>query len=187
MDKKMVSRVLGLIVVAAALVGCGKKDDWDIYGQNPAGVTGSSMDGSMGGGMNDGIAGYDFVGEPIDGAQLSGGEERAGMFSAVYFGYDSNAVQGGESAKLQEVAEYMNNENDVALIVEGHCDERGSREYNIALGERRALAVREYLIGLGVAADRIQTRSMGKEMPAVEGQGESAWAQNRRAEFIIYY
>ena len=171
MQKKAIFQVVGLALVASAMVGCKTRDPWGIY-DNPAGVSG---------------AGVDYVGEPLVGERLTGGEERAGMFTAVYFGYDSNAIQAGERAKLEEVAAYLRKEKGVALIVEGHCDERGSREYNLALGERRALAVREYLIGLGVAADRVQTRTMGEEQPAVGGHDEAAWAQNRRAEFIIYY
>lgn len=171
MHKKTIFQVVGLVLVASGMVGCKTRDPWGMYA-NPAGVSGE---------------GVDYVGEPLGEERLTGGEEHASMFTAVYFGYDSNAVQAGERAKLEEVAAYLQREKDVALIVEGHCDERGSREYNLALGERRALAVREYLIGLGVAADRIQTRTMGEEQPAVGGHDESAWAQNRRAEFIIYY
>jgi peptidoglycan-associated lipoprotein len=71
----------------------------------------------------------------------------------------------------------------VIVQVEGHCDERGTQEYNLALGEKRALATREHLIKLGIPADRIITISYGEEMPAIQGGGESAWAQNRRCEF----
>ena len=79
----------------------------------------------------------------------------------------------------------MKQYSNVTLTVEGHCDERGTREYNIALGERRAQAMKNYLIGLGVAADRLSTISYGKERPAVLGSSEAAWSQNRRAVAVV--
>lgn len=175
MQKRAIFQVVGLVLVVASMVGCKTRDPWGMY-DNPAGISGTGID-YLG----------EPLGEPMGQQQLSGGDEHAGMFTALYFDYNSNAVLGGERSKLEEVAAYLNKEKDVAMIVEGHCDERGSREYNLALGERRALAVREYLIGLGISADRLQTRSMGEEQPAVDGHDESTWSQNRRAEFIIYY
>jgi peptidoglycan-associated lipoprotein len=73
----------------------------------------------------------------------------------------------------------------VTITIEGHCDERGTREYNLALGERRAAATKSYLVALGVSPDRLSTISYGKERPAVLGSNESAWAQNRRAVFVV--
>ena len=72
------------------------------------------------------------------------------------------------------------------LVVEGHCDERGSNEYNLSLGENRAQAIRATLVSKGIAADRIQTRSYGEEKPAAIGSGESVWSLNRRGEFSLY-
>ena len=103
--------------------------------------------------------------------------------SPVYFAFDSYRVAQGEVYKVQQAVDHLRNNPSHVLIVEGHTDERGSREYNLALGERRALAVREALVGFGVAANRIQTLSYGEEQPAVMGSGESAWSQNRRGEF----
>jgi peptidoglycan-associated lipoprotein len=80
----------------------------------------------------------------------------------------------------------MTRNQDVRLIAEGHCDERGSREYNLSLGEHRALAVRAYLVGLGVDGARIQTRSYGEEQPLDPGHDESAWRLNRRVEFALF-
>lgn len=104
----------------------------------------------------------------------------------VYFGYDSSTLAPSEYAKIQQAADYMNNDSGVVLIVEGHCDERGSNEYNLSLGEQRALALRSSLVSLGISADRIQSRSYGEEKPAVLGSGESAWCKNRRGEFAFY-
>ena len=72
------------------------------------------------------------------------------------------------------------------MIVEGNCDERGSNEYNLSLGELRAIAIRDYLVSLGIDAQRIQSKSYGEEKPAVAGQGESVWAKNRRGEFAVF-
>lgn len=101
----------------------------------------------------------------------------------VYFGYDSSSVSPSELSKVQMVAQHLNANPGQGVIIQGHTDERGSREYNLALGERRALAVREVLLSLGIGADRIQTLSFGEEQPAIPGFDESAWSMNRRAEF----
>lgn len=134
-----------------------------------------------------------LTGLPRDGIYADGlgsregfeGEEVAGMFSAVYFGYDSAQVSGSERSKLESVASHMRSNPSSLLVVEGHCDERGSREYNLSLGERRALAARAYLIGLGIDGDRIQTKSFGSERPVAFGHDEDAWRLNRRAEFLL--
>ena len=113
------------------------------------------------------------------------GEEVAVRFDPVYFAYDSAQIQPEERTKIEKVADYLRGNPRLRLIVEGHCDERGSAEYNLALGERRALAIRAYLIGLGIAADRVQTVSYGEERPAAAGTGEAVWRLNRRGEFVI--
>ncbi|MBM3832988.1 MAG: peptidoglycan-associated lipoprotein Pal [Verrucomicrobia bacterium] len=105
--------------------------------------------------------------------------------STVYFEFDSSAVRANEKAKVDAVAAYLKNEPAFKLEVEGHCDERGTPEYNRALGERRALSVREALVALGIAPERVSTISFGEDKPAVLGSDESAWAKNRRAEFIL--
>ncbi|MCC5849136.1 MAG: OmpA family protein [Verrucomicrobia bacterium] len=103
----------------------------------------------------------------------------------VYFAFDSYRVAPGEVYKVQQAADHLRTNPSHVVIVEGHTDERGSREYNLALGERRALAVRESLVGFGISPERIQTLTYGEEQPAVMGSGESAWSQNRRSEFRI--
>ena len=108
------------------------------------------------------------------------------VFAPVYFGFDSTVVPAGELGKIDAVAQHLSSNAGRVVVVEGNCDERGSHEYNMSLGENRALVVRNYLVQSGVAADRIQTRSYGAEKPAVEGHDESAYAQNRRAEFAIF-
>lgn len=105
------------------------------------------------------------------------------MFAPVMFDYDSSQVSQTERAKVEAVAQYMRGKPNVGVVVEGHCDERGSAEYNLSLGDRRALAVRAYLIGLGIEAERVQTKSFGEEQPAAMGHDEESWRQNRRGVF----
>ena len=99
----------------------------------------------------------------------------------VQFGFDSFEVSGSEMGKVQAVADHMRSSKQ-DVIIAGFTDERGTEEYNRGLGERRALAVREALIGMGIGGGRVQTVSFGEEMPVNPGSGEAAWAANRRAE-----
>jgi len=108
------------------------------------------------------------------------------QFDRVRFAYDSYQIDNSEVPKIESVAAYMRETPRVRAIVEGHCDERGSREYNMSLGEHRALAVRAYLTGLGIDGGRIQTRSYGEESPLVPGHDQSSWRANRRGEFALY-
>ena len=101
--------------------------------------------------------------------------------SVVLFDYDKYDVRADARAALVKNAEYLKNNVGPKVLVEGHCDERGTTEYNLALGQRRASAVRDYYIRLGVPAARIATISYGEEMPAGSGSTEDAWAKNRRA------
>lgn len=106
----------------------------------------------------------------------------AGLQS-VYFDYNSFSLRQDAIAALQRNADLIRQVPGVMIQIEGHCDDRGTQEYNLALGEKRALAVREYLVSLGIAADHIVTISYGEEMPVASGSGESVWQQNRRCEF----
>ena len=103
----------------------------------------------------------------------------------VYFEYDKSAVRPKEASKVQVVGDYLKANPKQALLIEGHCDERGTEEYNRALGERRALAIREVLIGLGIASDRIDTVSFGKDQPVDPGHNDEAHAKNRRGMFVL--
>jgi peptidoglycan-associated lipoprotein len=105
--------------------------------------------------------------------------------ATVYFDFDSSVVKSSEQEKIASVATELKGKPTNALLIDGHCDERGTEEYNRALGERRALALRDSLISLGIAADRIRTRSWGENMPVALGHDESAWRLNRRGEFIL--
>lgn len=103
----------------------------------------------------------------------------------VYFDYDQSDLTPNARATLDQVATFLSTRQVITLTIEGHCDERGTREYNLALGERRANAIRDYLIALGINQGRLATISYGKERPAVLGSSESIWAQNRRGVFVV--
>ena len=103
----------------------------------------------------------------------------------VYFDFDSSVLKAAEKPKVAAVADYLKANSAAAVKVEGNCDERGTEEYNRSLGERRALAVREELIRLGVDPTRVDTISYGKDKPAVTGSDEAAWKQNRRDDFVV--
>jgi peptidoglycan-associated lipoprotein len=103
----------------------------------------------------------------------------------VHFAFDSAAVLTKEEDKLVIVSEKLKSDPSAKLLIEGHCDERGTEEYNRSLGERRALALREALSRAGIDANRIRTISYGKDKPADSGHDESAWNKNRRGEFIL--
>jgi peptidoglycan-associated lipoprotein len=103
----------------------------------------------------------------------------------IYFSFDSSELSEEARQTLENKAEWMRSNPDSEISVEGHCDERGTAEYNLALGERRAESAKKYLNALGIESDRIDTISYGEEKPAVEGSGEEVWSQNRRAEFNI--
>lgn len=169
--KKKISVITGLFIVLtlSSLTGCKSLK------KNPGGVYGSSD--LFGDGM----------GNIAMGDRFTGGTEHPGLFTPVYFDYDSSLVAATERSKIEAVAQNLKQNNSVAVIIEGHCDERGSNEYNLALGERRAQAVRDYLASLGISPDRIQTKSYGEEKPANPGHDEAAWAANRRGEFVLYY
>ena len=107
-------------------------------------------------------------------------------FAPVYFQFDSTVIAQSELSKVDEVVSHLNSKADRVVVVEGNCDERGSNEYNMSLGENRAIIIRNYLVQNGIAADRIQTRSYGEERPAATGSGESVWSLNRRGEFAIF-
>lgn len=106
-------------------------------------------------------------------------QNRLGM-PVIYFAYDSDVLVASERANLDKIAAYMQQNPTLGLVIEGHCDNRGTDEYNRALGERRANAIRAYLAERGVSDANMKTMSFGKDKPAVSGSGESVWRQNRR-------
>lgn len=103
----------------------------------------------------------------------------------VYFDYDSSVIQDSQISVMEAKADFLRGNTDVTIIVEGHCDERGTTEYNLALGDRRAARVKSFLMDLGIDSSRIETISYGEERPKALGHNEAAWAKNRRAHFVI--
>lgn len=183
--------VLGL-VLTLPLVGCKRKPGY--LTKLPEGTkVGQLRDDPGSGGMLGGNVGQIRDRESATGfalpedPQFTGWPENREMFKAqtVYFDFDSSVVKGSEKTKLSTVASHLKANPSHALRVEGHCDERGTEEYNRALGERRALAVREALIAEGASPDRVVTISYGEDKPADPGHNEAAWRKNRRGESVL--
>ena len=121
----------------------------------------------------------EFVSRPLE--EIN----REAPLQPVFFGYDSSEINAAARGVIATNADVLSQNPTWVIAIEGHCDSRGTPEYNLALGERRAYAVRDHLVGLGIAADRMQTISYGEEFPFVPGETEDAWASNRRAHFVI--
>ncbi len=190
---KFASLTLSALVVALS-IGCkhGPKNITQIPGgnSNVAG-TGGLLDPNSSGtvGTNGDVVSVDGDGN-IGLAGLDEFENMLmdrGAFSAqtVYFGFDRSEVHPDDSAKVSAVADALSQSPQNKILIEGHCDERGTEEYNRALGERRALSVRDRLVELGVGADRIRTMSLGEDRPADPGLTEDAYQANRRGEFVL--
>jgi len=111
--------------------------------------------------------------------------ERMGLLGDIHFDYDKSDVREGDRQLLAKNADTLKKYDFLRITLEGHCDERGSVEYNLALGERRAKAAYDYLLSLGVGADRMKTVSYGKEVPVCQQSTEECWGRNRRAHFGI--
>lgn len=107
------------------------------------------------------------------------------IFVDVHFDYNKSDIRQSERPILEKIAEYMKGHPQLMIKVEGHCDERGSNEYNMALGERRALSIRSYLANLGIMPEKIYTISYGEERPLCVEPNESCWARNRRGHFLL--
>jgi peptidoglycan-associated lipoprotein len=112
-------------------------------------------------------------------------EGKEGMFADIMFEYDKYDVKESYKSELQAVAAWMTKNSSAKVSVEGNCDDRGTNEYNLALGDRRAKAVKDYLVSLGVPSSRIETISYGEEKPVCTEQSEECWAKNRRAHLVI--
>lgn len=112
-------------------------------------------------------------------------EEKEGMFKDILFDFDKYNVKDEYKSELKSVASWMTKNSNARLSVEGHCDERGTNEYNLALGDRRAKAVKDYLVSLGVPASKVDTISYGEEKPLCTEHTEECWAKNRRGHFVV--
>jgi peptidoglycan-associated lipoprotein len=166
-------RVLAVLACLLLVVACARTETGEA---GPGGATGDrpAAGAAAGGGAGGAGAGGDYA--PGSQAAL---EAEAG--DTVYFAFDSAVLREPSRRVLRQQAAWLERNPDARVTVEGHADERGTREYNLALGARRAEAVRAYLVGLGVAPGRLDTISYGEERPAVAGSNEESWARNRRA------
>jgi len=177
-------KALSLGLILATAVGCKHKappvttlPNGSRTGEGPAPGPGEKISGAEAG----------TTGGIPQGPGHQGWPENADFFKAdtVYFDFDSSSVKPAEKSKVADVANHLKSNPSDAVRVDGHCDERGTEEYNRSLGERRALALREELVTLGIAPTRVDTISYGKDKPADSGHNEAAWKKNRRGEFIL--
>jgi peptidoglycan-associated lipoprotein len=179
------SLVLGL-VLAVATSGCSRHNH--NYGATPLpGVSGSGATIPEGERIGSGerVGSQSGGGETADFDPANMNQDRAALAAyTVHFAYDSALVNASEKPLIESVAAALKSDANARLLIEGHCDERGTEEYNRSLGERRALALREQLASLGVDAMRIRTVSFGDDKPVAVGHDESAWKQNRRGDFV---
>ena len=158
-------------------VNTGNYGDADLTGGvGPGAGTGDLTGMANPGAYKDGagVNNYDGFGTPIPGV----------VFQPLYFKFDQSIVSPDEEAKVNAVIQYLQSNPGTGVVIEGNCDSRGTDEYNRALGERRALAAQEMMVGAGIDSSRIKTLSYGEEKPAVQGNTEEAHAGNRRDEFI---
>lgn len=152
-----------------------------------AGTVGDGSDASGSGVSQRNISPNENIGlgsGPIDPSMFDSDRSQFAA-NVVYFDFDSAILKVSEKGKLSAVVSYLKANANVAVQIEGHCDERGTEEYNRSLGERRALAIREELALEGVDPNRVVTISYGEDRPAVAGSNESAWSKNRRGEFVL--
>ena len=186
--EKLVQLAAVTLILCVAASGCSKKT------QNVTPLNGSrpGMTERPGGPISDTASpltdskiGEGIAASNMDFSKMTPDRE-AFRDQTVYFDFDKSNVRPSEVSKLEQVASQMKSTHvGKALRIEGHCDERGTEEYNRSLGERRAQSVREYLVRLGLDAAMIETISMGEERPAVPGHDEAAWSKNRRGEIIL--
>ena len=176
---KLMLRRTGFNIVAAgalalALTGCAKKKPADLPPPPSSGLseTGSST------GSDSGIGSANAPGSRGDFLAQAGTD-------TVHFATDSRDIDGEAQAILRRQAQWLAKFPRVRVTIEGHCDERGTREYNLGLGDRRANAAKDYLAANGVDASRMSVISYGKERPAAQGSDEGAWAENRRAVTVV--
>ena len=180
--------IMGALIVAVTAAGCGKKTP-PVAKPAPPPPTKPGGVGAPPGPPQPVSEPVPVPPEPIAedavGAKSLDDLNRDSPLKPVFFELDSADLSPGAQTTLQENAGVLKKYGTWQITIEGHCDERGTAEYNLALGERRANAARDYLVSLGVGANRVRTVSYGKEFPFDPGHQEGAWSKNRRAHFVI--
>ncbi len=185
---KFASLLVIALVLSVATSACRKKPG--MVTPLPGSVSGPVKDADTSGALSQNTPGDN---KPLEGSPLTdpgkyeNWPRNAEIFKqdTIYFAFDSSTVRAAEKSKAAKVADHLKANPKDALEVDGHCDERGTEEYNRALGERRALAAREFLVKYGIAPDRVFTLSWGEDRPADPGHDDTAWQKNRRDEFIL--
>ena len=170
----MFQRILAICAVAFLFTACETASN--VAGDSASGSSSSSVTTAT-------TAGAESSSTPA--TQMSDAEKLAQVGNTVYFGFESSELASEAQAILDRQAAFLNVNPTMVVIIEGHADERGTREYNLALGDRRAVAVRDYLLAKGLNAARVRTVSYGKERPAVSGSNEGSWEFNRRAATVL--
>ena len=196
----MLHRLIALVAVAFFIAACetASQTTADSSGESSSSTAASSASttssaGSSGSSGSSASSGSSGSGGSSGGSSASSAasdkasaeEALAAIGNTVYFAFDSSALTADTEGTLMRQAAFLNANPALTVTIEGHCDERGTREYNLALGERRATAARDFLLAQGVDSARLRTISYGKERPAVAGSNEGAWAKNRRAATVI--
>jgi len=164
--KMMYLATLVALVLGLTLTGCSKK----------------ATDAQQGAGAGDGAGSAESL-ETADSGIMEG--RTSGPMVPVYFEFDSSSVAGEQVQRIETNADFIKKNSSVQIRIEGNCDPRGTQEYNLALGERRAQAAKTYLVNLGVRSDQLTTVSFGEEKLLLFGHDEISWAQNRRDDFVI--
>ena len=191
----MLQRLIALFAVAFFLAACETASQTTTDSAGDSTASSSSSTASASGSSSSGSSGSSSTSSSGSSSSSASSSAAAGTDSAadklasigntVYFSYDSAALDGNSQATLYRQAAFLNGNPSLTVTIEGHCDERGTREYNLALGERRAAAARDYLLAQGVDPARIKVISYGKERPAMAGSNEESWAKNRRAATVL--
>src|ERR1041385_4802507 len=179
-----------LVLTLALSVGTGCKRNKNI----PVTDLGKPANSGLSGGALGNAGSLPSSEVPIGGGELAtfnpddmAQDRSAFAAQTIYFDLDSTTIKTSEHTKLEAVAAGLRNDSAAKLLIEGHCDERGTEEYNRSLGERRALAAREALAVMGIDPGRVATRSFGEDRAADPGHSESAWSKNRRDEFVLLH
>ncbi|MCX8082305.1 MAG: peptidoglycan-associated lipoprotein Pal [bacterium] len=197
---KLISRVIIVCLIAGLLCGCQTPKKKVAVEEKPCAATLISPgEKTVEEDMKEGKATKEEIAkaiknEPIPATNIEGkvfvspseiSEELAKIFQNIHFDFDKYDIRPDARPILNAIGKYLSENPKVEILIEGHCDERGTREYNLVLGEQRALSTRRYLVSLGVSPKRLHTVSYGEDKPLDTASNEEAWAKNRRAEFKI--
>ena len=184
----MLQRLIALAAVAFFVAACetASQTSTDSAGESSSSTASSSAStSSSSGSSGSSSSSSSGTASSSTAAVDSVADKLAAVGNTVYFGYDSAVLDGNSQATLFRQAAFLKGNPSLTVTIEGHCDERGTREYNLALGERRAAAARDYLLAQGVDPARIRVISYGKERPVAAGSNETSWSKNRRAATVL--